>query len=49
MHLNIREGSFPETERCSKEILSLPMFPELTEDEIYFICRCIKEFVGGIR
>jgi dTDP-4-amino-4,6-dideoxygalactose transaminase len=49
MHLNLREGSFPETEMCSKEILSLPMFPELTEDEISYVCQCIREFVKRFR
>jgi len=44
MYLNLREGSFPETERCSKEVLSLPMFPEMTEGEIEYVCQCIADF-----
>lgn len=42
--LGYKEGDFPLTERCSKEILSLPMFPELTEKEIQYICSMIKKF-----
>lgn len=43
-HLGLRRGSFPVTERCSREILSLPMFPELTEDEIRYVFLYIKDF-----
>lgn len=38
---------FKDVEQCvtnSKEILSLPMYPELTKDEIIFICDNIKNF-----
>ena len=42
-HLNLTEGSFPITEKCSKEILSLPMYPELTEAEIGYVTDTIKE------
>ena len=34
----------PITEQFSNEILSLPMFPELTENEIQFICSNIRKF-----
>lgn len=42
--LGLREGSFPISERLAKTELSLPMFPELREDEIDYICEKIKEF-----
>ena len=32
-YLGYETGSLPETERASKEVLSLPIFPELTADE----------------
>ena len=32
--LGLREGAFPEAERASREVLSLPMFPELRDTEI---------------
>lgn len=37
-------GDFPITEKAAKEILSLPMFPELEQQQINFICSIIKEF-----
>jgi dTDP-4-amino-4,6-dideoxygalactose transaminase len=38
------EVSLPVTEKITREILSLPMYPELTEGEIYYICGSIREF-----
>lgn len=35
---NDRAGSFPVAERCAEEFVSLPMFPELTEEQIAYIC-----------
>src|ERR687887_821441 len=32
--LGLRKGSYPVTEKCAEELLSLPMFPELTEEQI---------------
>lgn len=41
--LGYEEGDFPEAERASKEVLSLPMFPELEEAEIRMITDTIRE------
>ncbi len=42
--LGYKKGSFPITEKLSKEILSLPMYPELKVSEIKYICSQIKAF-----
>jgi dTDP-4-amino-4,6-dideoxygalactose transaminase len=34
----------PVTEKITGEILSLPMYPELTDEEVSYICECIQEF-----
>jgi dTDP-4-amino-4,6-dideoxygalactose transaminase len=34
----------PITEQVTKEILSLPMYPELTEEEVQYVCDCIREY-----
>lgn len=39
-----RLGDFPKAEKFSKKILSLPIFPDLREEEIDFIIKSIKEF-----
>ena len=42
-HLNIPKGSYPVTERVSKEILSLPIFPELEDKNIKIVSSRVKE------
>jgi len=44
-HLNYKEGDFPVSERLAKEILSLPIYPELTADDQNRICEVIKNHV----
>lgn len=41
---NYRTESFPVTERYVGEILSLPMYPELTEESIQRVAEAIREF-----
>ena len=40
--LNLVRGSFPVAERCADEILSLPMFPELTPEQIETVARELR-------
>jgi dTDP-4-amino-4,6-dideoxygalactose transaminase len=40
-------GSFPVAERLTQhEILSLPMFPHITEEQVDYVCRQIREYVA---
>lgn len=42
--LGYKEGDFPITERFSKEVLSLPLFPYMTPEEIDHVSTAIKDF-----
>jgi dTDP-4-amino-4,6-dideoxygalactose transaminase len=42
--LGYRNGDFPVTERLAGEILSLPMYPELTTEQIEYVSGAIREF-----
>ncbi|MCE5265991.1 MAG: DegT/DnrJ/EryC1/StrS family aminotransferase [Deltaproteobacteria bacterium] len=42
--LGLGEGSFPVAERCAAEFLSLPMYAELTSEQIRFVADEIKGF-----
>jgi dTDP-4-amino-4,6-dideoxygalactose transaminase len=44
--LSYAEGSFPEAERAAREVLALPIFPELREDEQQTVVAAIAEFLS---
>jgi dTDP-4-amino-4,6-dideoxygalactose transaminase len=46
-HLGYKKGQFPKAERFADEILSLPMYPELTENQIRYVVEKTKEFFAG--
>ena len=41
-----KDGDFPVSDAHYKEILCLPMFPELTDDEIGEVAQAICDFYG---
>jgi dTDP-4-amino-4,6-dideoxygalactose transaminase len=41
--LGYSEGDFPHAERSCREILSLPLYPELSEAEVRRVCSVILE------
>ena len=46
-HLGFKTGDFPVTERVAREIVSLPMFPQLTHSQQDEVVSAVKEFVGA--
>jgi dTDP-4-amino-4,6-dideoxygalactose transaminase len=44
--LGFRKGSFPTAEEQSGRILSLPIYPELSESQINRVCDAIRAFYG---
>ena len=44
-YLGYKEGDFPITEKVSKEIVSLPMYPELTKQQIEIVTNNIKRIL----
>jgi dTDP-4-amino-4,6-dideoxygalactose transaminase len=45
--LGYHPGDLPVTEQVVQEILSLPMYAELEEYEIEYVCNCIQHFFQG--
>ena len=43
-YLGYKAGDLPQSERAAKEVLALPMFPELREDEQQHVVDAIAEF-----
>jgi len=44
VYLGYGQGDFPIAERACKEVLALPMFPELTEDEQSWVVKSVADF-----
>jgi dTDP-4-amino-4,6-dideoxygalactose transaminase len=42
--LGYGEGDFPITEKVANEILSLPLYPQLTDEQIEYVSSKIKQF-----
>ncbi len=45
--LGYKAGQFPHSEKAADEVLSLPMFPELTADQTDAVVRAVKEIAGA--
>jgi dTDP-4-amino-4,6-dideoxygalactose transaminase len=43
-YLGYKKGNFPESEKAAAEVLALPMFPELTEEEQGWVVQSISDF-----
>jgi dTDP-4-amino-4,6-dideoxygalactose transaminase len=43
--LGDRAGELPVTERVAQEVLSLPMYPELTDDQVAYVADAVKAFM----
>ncbi len=39
-----KEGMLPVTEKSCKEVIAIPMFPDLTDEQIKYVVECVKEF-----
>ncbi|MBA5850370.1 DegT/DnrJ/EryC1/StrS family aminotransferase [Clostridium sp. cel8] len=43
-YLGYKKGDFPIAEKLSEKVIALPIYPEITEDEVDFVCSTIKDF-----
>jgi dTDP-4-amino-4,6-dideoxygalactose transaminase len=46
-YLGYKPGDFPESEAASAEVLALPVFPEMTDDQQNLVVDSIAAFCGG--
>ena len=47
-YLNHKREDFPNAVKASDAVLSLPVYPELSTEQIIFVCNAIKEFLSKI-
>ena len=45
-YLGYQEGDFPNAERAAREALSLPVHPELTDEQIDYVADVLRRFEG---
>lgn len=46
-YLNHKPDDFPVASRLQEEVLSLPIYPELTEEQIRYVAENVKDFYRG--
>lgn len=46
-YLGCKEGDFAESERAAKHTLALPIYPELSKEQIKYVAECVKEFCNS--
>ncbi len=42
--LNLEHFKLPLSEQLAKEVISLPMYPELTDEQADYVIKCVKDF-----
>lgn len=47
--LGLGRGSFPVAEKCAEEFLSLPMFPELSREQIAVVAQVLKDVLQKVK
>ncbi len=45
--LGHRTGDFPLSEQAAAEVLAIPIYPELTHQQIHYVAQAIKHFFSG--
>ncbi len=43
-YLEYQDDDFPESEQASREVLSLPIYPELTPQQLEHVADCVRDF-----
>jgi dTDP-4-amino-4,6-dideoxygalactose transaminase len=46
-HLVLGKGSLPVAERAAGEVLSLPLYPELSDEDAHRVAAAVREFISG--
>jgi dTDP-4-amino-4,6-dideoxygalactose transaminase len=46
-YLGYKEGDFPVSERLAREIVSLPMYPSLSEEQQHRVCESVRQAVSA--
>jgi len=42
----VKEGALKETERAAQRIVSLPLFPDMKDEDVFYVCEAIEEILS---
>jgi dTDP-4-amino-4,6-dideoxygalactose transaminase len=45
-YLGYKRGAFPESEKATKEVISLPVYPELNQSQLDEVIEAVRGFYG---
>ncbi len=45
-HLGYSQGDFPISEQVAQEVLSLPMYPELSDEDVLYVAECVQQVMA---
>lgn len=48
-HIGKSQGAYPVTEEVAAEVLSLPMYPEITIEQQEYVAECLSDVLTGVR
>ncbi len=48
-HLKHRKGDFPESEQAARETLALPIYPELSKNQLEYVVQTISDFYKRVK
>lgn len=46
-YLGFKKGAFPVAEKVTAQCVSLPMYPQMSREEVQYVCQHIKEYFDG--
>jgi dTDP-4-amino-4,6-dideoxygalactose transaminase len=48
-YLGYKEGDLPEAEKAAKEVISIPIYPELTDEQKDYVIEKVRKGIGDIK
>ncbi len=48
-HFNFKDKDFPEAFKASQSVLSIPVHPDLSREQVLFVCETIKDFFRNLK
>ena len=47
-HLGYKSGSLPDTEKACAEVINMPLFPEMSREQVLYAAGTLAKVVNGL-